>query len=211
MPASGTTVSGEFAQGKRRRVEPLGGSEGKVPEVRSISVNDLKEVNERPKLVILQGKEDTSQMAKSELEKKLAQAKTEALKEVKHLKAAHAVAISQLQVEAKANLYKTAEERDRLGRHLMLKGYSQEEVDVIKADTYAKEEEEKAGLLRVVDGLDDVFPQTVLDNQGDDVELPEDGSEKVVKEMSLRINDLESGLTREIETSKALLSAQAEL
>ncbi|KAF6141587.1 hypothetical protein GIB67_023759 [Kingdonia uniflora] len=59
--------------------------------------------------------------------------------------------------------------------------------------------------------LDGVSPQIVLDNQGDDVELPEDGSEKVVKEMSLRINHLESGLARELETSKALLSVQAEL
>ncbi|KAF6158643.1 hypothetical protein GIB67_040157 [Kingdonia uniflora] len=118
----------------------------KVAKVRAVLVDDLKEVEERAKLAILQEKEDTSQM-----------------------------------------------------------------VDAIKADTYAEEEEEEAGLLGVVDGLDDVSPQTVLDNQGDDVELPEDGSEKVVKEMSLIINDLKSGLTREIKTSKALLSVQAEL
>ncbi|KAF6148736.1 hypothetical protein GIB67_019344 [Kingdonia uniflora] len=90
-------------------------------------------------------------------------------------------------------------------------GYSQEEVDAIKADTYAEEEEEEAEVLGVVDGLDGVSSQTVLDSQRDDVELSKGGSEKVVKEMSLRINDLESGLVREIETSKALLSAQAEL
>ncbi|KAF6150314.1 hypothetical protein GIB67_034013, partial [Kingdonia uniflora] len=187
MPASGATVSGEVAQGKRRRVEPSGGSEEKVAEVRSISVNDLKEVEDRAKLAILQGKEDTSQMvarlfegiwlgideqeselkkAKSKLEKNLARVKTDALKEVKQLKAAHTVVISQ---------------------------------------------RERSRLLRVVDGLDGVSPQIVLDNQGDDVELPEDVSGKVVKEMSLRINDLESGLARELETSKALLSAQAKL
>ncbi|KAF6164709.1 hypothetical protein GIB67_040961 [Kingdonia uniflora] len=130
------------------RVEPLGGSREKVAEVRSVLVDDLKEVEERAKLAILQGKEDTSQM---------------------------------------------------------------EEVDAIKADTYAKEEEEEARLLEVVNGLDGVLPQTVLDNQGDDVELLEDGSEKVVKEKSFRINDLESILSKEIETSKALLFAQAEL
>ncbi|KAF6150378.1 hypothetical protein GIB67_034077 [Kingdonia uniflora] len=60
--ASGTTVSGEVAQGKRRRVEPLGNSGDKVVEGRSASMDDLKEVKERAKLVILQGKEDTSQM-----------------------------------------------------------------------------------------------------------------------------------------------------
>ncbi|KAF6161406.1 hypothetical protein GIB67_009285 [Kingdonia uniflora] len=109
---------------------------------------------------------------KSELEKNLARAKTDARKEVKQLKAAHAMAIGHLQVEAKANLDKTAMKRDR---------------------------------------LDGVSPQTVLDNQGDDVELLEGGSEKVVKEMSLRINDIKSGLARERETSKALLSVQAEL
>ncbi|KAF6135577.1 hypothetical protein GIB67_015430 [Kingdonia uniflora] len=85
------------------------------------------------------------------------------------------------------------------------------EVDAIKADTYVEDEEEEAEVLGGVDGLDGVSPQTGLDNQGDNVELPEVGSEKVVREMSLRINDLESGLSRERETSKALLSAQAEL
>ncbi|KAF6175835.1 hypothetical protein GIB67_003323 [Kingdonia uniflora] len=158
--ASSTTVNGEVTQGKRRRVEPLGGSE----------------VEKRARLAIQQGKEDTNNM-----------------------------------VEAKTNLYEMAEERDKLGRHLMLKGYSQKEVDVIKAETYAEEEEGEAEVLGVVNGLDGVSPQTVLNNQGDDVELLVDGSEKVVKEMSLKINDLESGLAKEIETSKALLSTQTEL
>ncbi|KAF6145704.1 hypothetical protein GIB67_010665 [Kingdonia uniflora] len=200
LPTSGTTISGEVAQGKRMRVEPLGGSGEKAAEWQSALVDDLKEVEERARLAILQGKEDTSQMiarlvkgiwlsveeqesglkkAKSELEKNLARAKTNALK--------------------------------KLGRHLMLKGYSQEEVDVIKADTYTEEEEEEAEVLGAVDGLDGVSPQMVLDNQGDDAELPECGSEKVVKEMSLRINDLESGISKERETSTDLLSAQAEL
>ncbi|KAF6174426.1 hypothetical protein GIB67_024448 [Kingdonia uniflora] len=115
--------------------------------------------------------------AKSELEKGLAQAKTEVIKEV------------------------------RLGRHLMLKGYSQEVVDAIKVDTYVEEgEDEKAEVVEVVDGLDGVSRQTVLHNQGDDV-----NSQKAIREMNLRINDLESKLARERETSKALLSAQAEL
>ncbi|KAF6151068.1 hypothetical protein GIB67_042403 [Kingdonia uniflora] len=214
LPAFGTTMSGEVAQGKRKRVEPLGGSEEKVAKERSALVDDLKEVEERARLAILQGNKDTSQMiarlvkgiwlgieeqeselkkAKSELEKILARAKADALKEVKQLRAAHAAAIDKLQVEINANLYEMNEERDRLGCHLMLKGYSQEEVDVIKADTYAEEEEEEAEVLGVVDGLDGVSPQTV------------------VREMSLTINDLESGLARDRETLKALLSAQAEL
>ncbi|KAF6135854.1 hypothetical protein GIB67_028173 [Kingdonia uniflora] len=178
-------VLGELGLSRKKIVE-----REKVAEGRAASVDDLKEVEERDRLAILQGKEDTSQMigieeqeselkkAKSELEKNLARAKTDALKEVKQPKAAHVVVI---------------------------------EVDTIKADAYTEEEEEEADVLGVVDGLDGVSPQTVLDIQGDDVELPEGGSEKVVREMSLRINDLESGLARERETSKALLSAQMKL
>ncbi|KAF6136448.1 hypothetical protein GIB67_000359 [Kingdonia uniflora] len=176
LPTSGATVSGEVTQGKRRRVEPLGSSGDKVTEGKSISVDDLKEVEERAKLAILQGKEDTSQMAASLVEG--------IWLEVKQLKATYAVAISQLQLEAKDNLDETAEECDRLGRHLMLKGYSQEEVDAIKANTYVEEEEKEAGVLGVVDGLGGLSPQTVLDNQGDDVELPEEGSEKVALDAS---------------------------
>ncbi|KAF6161754.1 hypothetical protein GIB67_013831 [Kingdonia uniflora] len=132
-------------------------------------------------LGIEEGKSKLKKM-KSELEKDLARAKTEAMKEV------------------------------RLGRHLMLKGYSAEEVDAIKTNTYVEEENnEEAKAVGVVDGLDGISRQTVLDNQGDDVDLPEGGSDKVVREMSLRINDLESRLARERDTSKALLSVQAEL
>ncbi|KAF6134807.1 hypothetical protein GIB67_002208 [Kingdonia uniflora] len=146
LPASGNTGSGEVATRKRRRVEPLGGSE-MVIEGRSASMDDLKEVEERARLLVF----------------------SRGFGSV----------------------------RDRLGRHLMLKGYSQEEVDVIKVDTYAEEEEEEVEVLGVMDGLDGVSPQMALDNQGDNVELPEGWSEKVVRKMSLRINDLESGLARE--------------
>ncbi|KAF6138100.1 hypothetical protein GIB67_033514, partial [Kingdonia uniflora] len=172
----------------------------KVVEGQSISLDDVNEVEEGAWLAILQGKEDTGQMVarlvkgiwlgieeqefelkttKSELEKNLARAKIDPLKEVKQLKATHAVVIGQFSVEAKANLDKTAKERDRLGHHLILRGYSQEEVDAIKADTFAKEDEEEVGVLGVVDCLDGVFSQIVLDNQGDDVKFPEDGSKKV--------------------------------
>ncbi|KAF6159375.1 hypothetical protein GIB67_032146, partial [Kingdonia uniflora] len=62
-----------------------------------------------------------------------------------------------------------------------------------------------------LDGLDSASYQTVLDNQGDDIELPEGDSEKALREMSLRIKDLESRISRERKTSTALLSTQAEL
>ncbi|KAF6177140.1 hypothetical protein GIB67_025477 [Kingdonia uniflora] len=200
LPASGTNGSGEVTKDKRR-VEPSGESGEKVVEGRSAIVDDLKEVVERARLAAFLGEEDTSKMvahlvkgiwlsieeeksklkkANVELEKELARSRTDALKEVRQLKASHAVAIGQLQVETKANLNEIVEERDRLGRHLIMKGYSEEEVDAIKAGTYTMEEdEEEAEAVGIVDGLDGVFHQTVLNNQGDGIELPEGGSEKV--------------------------------
>ncbi|KAF6160080.1 hypothetical protein GIB67_025743 [Kingdonia uniflora] len=163
LPASGTTLSGEVIQGKWRRVKPLGDSREKVVEERSASVDDLKEVARLVKGIWLGIEEQESNLkkAKNELEKNLARAKTKSLKEVRQLKAVHTVTIGQLQVVAKANLDETDEEHDRLGCHLMLKGYSLEEVDAIKADTYIEEEEEEAEVLGVMDGLDGVSPQTV--------------------------------------------------
>ncbi|KAF6140253.1 hypothetical protein GIB67_000301 [Kingdonia uniflora] len=101
------------------------------------------------------GRKKELKKANVELEKELARSRTDALKEVRQLKASYAVAIGQLQVETKANLDKMVEERDRLGSHLILKGYSEEEVDAIKADTYAEEkDEEVAEAVGIVDGLD---------------------------------------------------------
>ncbi|KAF6141023.1 hypothetical protein GIB67_006468 [Kingdonia uniflora] len=231
--ASGTTRSGEAAKEKRRRVKPSIESGEKVAEGRSTAVDDSKEVEERTRLAVLHGEEDTIRMVTRfikeiwlgieeektelkkeniELEKELARSRTDALMEVRQLKASHAVTIGQLQVEPKANPDEMVKERDRLGPYLMVKGYSKEEVDAIKADTYVEEEdEEEAEAVRIVDGLDGVSRQTVLDSQGDDAEIPEDNSEKALREMSLRIKDLEAGLARERKTFKALLSAQAEL
>ncbi|KAF6149238.1 hypothetical protein GIB67_026094 [Kingdonia uniflora] len=225
LPASGTTGSGEVAKDKRR-VKPFRESGVKVTEGRSATVDDLEEW---ARLAVLPGEEDTGKIvahlvkgiwlgieeekselkkANVELEKEIARSKTDVLKEVRQLKASHAVAIGQLQVKTKANLDEMVEECDKLGRHLMLKVYSEEEVDAIKPDTYVKEEDKKkVEAVGIVDGLDGVSRQTVLDNQGDDVKLPEGGSMKAVREMSLRIKDL----ARERETSKALLSAQVEL
>ncbi|KAF6136547.1 hypothetical protein GIB67_016003 [Kingdonia uniflora] len=191
LPASGTTGSGEVTKDKRMRVEPSGESGNKVIEGRFAAVDDLEEVVERARLAVLLGEEDTNKMVaylikgiwlsieeerselkkvNVELEKELARSRTDASKEVRQLKASHAMAIGKLQVETKANLDEMVEECDRLGHHLMLKGYSEEEVVAIKVDTYVEEEdEEEADALRIVDGLDGVSRQMVLNNQGDDV------------------------------------------
>ncbi|KAF6146586.1 hypothetical protein GIB67_008872 [Kingdonia uniflora] len=144
--------------------------------------NNMWEVARLVKGIWLSIEEEKSELKKTNvgLKKELARSRADALKEVRQLKASHVVVIGQLQVETKANLGEMVKERDRLGHHLMLKGYSEEEVDAIKADTYIEEED------------------------GEEAEV-------VVREMSLRINNLESGLARERKTAKALLSAQAEL
>ncbi|KAF6142642.1 hypothetical protein GIB67_015128 [Kingdonia uniflora] len=108
LPTSSTTVSSEVAQGKRIKVTRL---------VKGIWLGIEEQESELKK-------------AKSKLKINLARAKTDTLKEVKQLKVAYAVVIGQLQVEAKTNLDETAEERDRQSYHLMLKGYSQEEVEL---------------------------------------------------------------------------------
>ncbi|KAF6140308.1 hypothetical protein GIB67_014551 [Kingdonia uniflora] len=179
LPASGTTGSSEVAKDKRRKVEPLGESGEKVVKGRFAAMDDLKEVEERDRLAVLHGEEDTSKMVARlvkgiwlsieeektklkkvniELEKELARSRTDALMEVRQLKASHAVAI----------------------------GYSEEEVDAIKADIYTEEEEEAVG---IVDGLDGVYRQTMLGDQGDDVRLPEDGREKVELDLSCSRED----------------------
>ncbi|KAF6167509.1 hypothetical protein GIB67_031710 [Kingdonia uniflora] len=147
LPASGITGSGEVSKDIRKRVKPLGESREKVAEGRSTTVDDLKEVEERTRLAVLHGEEDTSKMVarlvkgiwlgieeeKSELmkaniklEKELTRSGTDALKDVRQLKASHVVAIGQLQVETKANLDEMVKEHDRLVHHLMLKGIDAE-------------------------------------------------------------------------------------
>ncbi|KAF6144510.1 hypothetical protein GIB67_023956 [Kingdonia uniflora] len=178
---SGTTGSGKVAKDKWR-VEPSGESGEKVTEGRSAVADDLKEVAHLIKGIWLGIVEEKCELKKANigLEKELARSRTDALKEIRQLKASHVVVISQLQVETKANLDEMVEEHDRLGCHLMLKGYSEEEVDAIKVGTYAEEVNEvEVEAVGIMDSLDGVFRQAVLDNQGDDVELPEGGSEKV--------------------------------
>ncbi|KAF6172405.1 hypothetical protein GIB67_025910 [Kingdonia uniflora] len=115
----------------------------------------------------------------AKLEKELARSRTDALMDIRQLKASHAVVI----------------------------GDSEEEVNVIKADTYAEEEdEEEAEAVGIMDGLDGVPARRCSTITG-----MTSSSQKAVREMSLRVIDLEFGLARERETSKTLLSIQAEL
>ncbi|KAF6172525.1 hypothetical protein GIB67_007038, partial [Kingdonia uniflora] len=176
----------------------LSGKSGeKVTEGRSAMVDDLKEVVERARLAVLHGKEDTSKMVF-----RLVKGIWLGIEEEK-------IELKKLQVETKANLDEMVEERDRLGSNLMLKGYSEEEVDAIKADTYAVEEDEKeAEVVGIVDDLMVFLARRCLTIKG-----MTSSSLKVVvrREMSLKIDDLEFGLVRERETSKSLLSTQAEL
>ncbi|KAF6164544.1 hypothetical protein GIB67_025370 [Kingdonia uniflora] len=188
LSASGTTGSGEVIKEKRGRVEPSGDSGEKVAEGRSTTVDDIQEVEERARLAALHEEKETSKMVarfvkgiwlgveedkselkrmKIELERKLARAKADAVKE--------------LQAEARVNLEEMAEENDRLGYHLMLMVYSEEEVDAIKADTYIEDEEDEGMeevAVGVFDGLDDVSRQTVSNNQGDKNKLPVGENEK---------------------------------
>ncbi|KAF6175843.1 hypothetical protein GIB67_003331 [Kingdonia uniflora] len=214
---------------RRKRVEPSWELEEKITEGQPAAVDDLKkfeliveidfmlQVARFVKGIWLGIEEEKSElkMGKIELEKKLARAGIDALKEAKQLdilKVSHAVAIGQLQVEARANLDEMVVERDKLGCHLMLKGYFEEEVDTIKVDTYVKEgEDEDVEVVGVMDGLDGVSYQTVLGNQGDDTELQEGDNDKALREMSLKIKDVETGLAREKEIFASFLSAQVEL
>ncbi|KAF6171959.1 hypothetical protein GIB67_029377 [Kingdonia uniflora] len=209
--------SGEVVKEKRRRIEPSGTSGEKVVKERPSAEDNLKVVEKRARLAALQGEEDVSKMVaclmrvvwlrieeeKSELKKekiklenKLTQSKADVLKEMKKLnalKASHAVAIGHLQSEARVAL---------------------EEVDAIKVDTYVEKEDDEEVeevAVGVIDGLDGVSCQMVLDNQGDDADLPESDNEKALREMSLKIKDLETGFIRERETSTALLSSRTEL
>ncbi|KAF6163348.1 hypothetical protein GIB67_025212 [Kingdonia uniflora] len=104
------------------------------------------------------------------------------LKEVEErarLAALHEEEDTRKMMEVRANLDKMVEEYDRLGRHLMLKGYYEEEVDAIKADTYVEEgDDEEVEVVGVMDGLDGVSHREVLDNQGDDTKLPEGDNKK---------------------------------
>ncbi|KAF6148055.1 hypothetical protein GIB67_024230 [Kingdonia uniflora] len=234
--AFGTTKSGKAGE-KRRWVKPeMSGV--KVIEDRPVVEDDWKEVEVKARLAALHGEEEMSRMAarlmkgiclgveeervelkrkKVELERNVAQLKFDLSKEGKQLealKASQVVEINKLQAEPNVDLEEAVAERDRLGHHLMSKGYSEDEVDAIRADTYMEEDEGKEIediATGIVDGLDGVSPQMVRDNQGDDNECPELKNEKKLKDICLRIKDLEVELDMERETSTSLLSSQAKL
>ncbi|KAF6158323.1 hypothetical protein GIB67_022403 [Kingdonia uniflora] len=151
---------------------------------------------------------------KVELKRNVAQLKTDLLKEGKWMEALRAlqvVEINNLHAEVRVNLVEVVAERDRLGRHLMSKGYSKDKVNAIRGDTYVEEEEDEEiedVIVGAVDGLDGVSPQTVKDNQGDDNEGPEG---ETGKDIRLRLKDLEAELAMERDASASLLSSQAEL
>ncbi|KAF6140224.1 hypothetical protein GIB67_000272 [Kingdonia uniflora] len=154
---------------------------------------------------------------KVELKRNVARLKSNLSKEGKRmeaLKASQIVEINKLQAEAKVNLEEVVAERDRLGRHLMSKGYSEDEVDAIRADTYVEEDEDEEAedvVVSVVEGLDGVSPQTVRGSQGDYNKCPELENKKELKDICLRIKDLKVELAMERETTASLLSSQAEL
>ncbi|KAF6156561.1 hypothetical protein GIB67_000026 [Kingdonia uniflora] len=159
---------------------------------------------------------------KVELEKNVARLKSDLSKEwkqLKALKASHVVEISKLWYVARMDLDKVVVMRDRLGRHLVSKGYSEEEVEAIRADTYVEEEEVKDDVVGVVDGLDGMSPQLVKDNQEDDDERPEVETEKGLKDIRLRIKDLpnirymfrEKGLERIFRRKKIVIKVKEEL
>ncbi|KAF6157951.1 hypothetical protein GIB67_015267 [Kingdonia uniflora] len=162
------------------RIKLLGRSKEKVVEERPAVEDDLKAVEERARLAALHGEEDMSRMkiwlgveeeksklikVKVEHGKNVARVKADSLKEAKKLealKASHTVMIGHLQAEARVNLEEMEAERERLGCHLMFKGYYEEEVDAIKEDTYVEEGDDEEVVVGVADGFEGVSRQTTM-------------------------------------------------
>ncbi|KAF6158535.1 hypothetical protein GIB67_040049 [Kingdonia uniflora] len=201
---SGTTGSGKAV--KKRRVEPSEMSGMKLVEDRPIAEDDLKGVEKKARLATLHKEEEMSKMAvrlingiclgveeeraelkrkKVELERNVGRLKNDLLKERKRMEtlmASQVVEINNLHAEARTNLKEVVAEHDRLGRHIVSKGFSEDEVDAIKADTYVEEEgdeEIEDVVVGIVNGLDSISPQMVRDNQGDDNERPKGETEKI--------------------------------
>ncbi|KAF6170980.1 hypothetical protein GIB67_014797 [Kingdonia uniflora] len=149
LPAPDATESDKVTKKKRRRVKSFG---EKVAEVRPTVMDDLREVEEKGQVAhLVKGMWLGIEEEKSELK----MAKSELEKDL---------------ARAKTEAMKEVRQ---------LKATNAEVVDTIKADTYVEVEDEEAEVVGVVDGLDGISCQIVLDNHGDDVELPEGGSEKV--------------------------------
>ncbi|KAF6134685.1 hypothetical protein GIB67_002086 [Kingdonia uniflora] len=101
---------------------------------------------------------------KVKLKKECARLKSDLNKEgmrLVALKASQVVEINKLQAKGKVDLEEVVAECNRLGRHLMSKGYFEDEVEAIRDDTYLEEdedEESKDVVAGIVEGLDGVSP-----------------------------------------------------
>ncbi|KAF6154633.1 hypothetical protein GIB67_000517 [Kingdonia uniflora] len=122
---------------KKRRVEPSERSGMKAAVDRSVVEYDLKEVKEKARLATLHGEEKMSKMESAELKKKK-------------------VELERILARLKTNLLKEGKWVKALND-----SYSEDEVDVIKADTYVEEEVDVA--IGVVDRLDGVSPLMEFD------------------------------------------------
>ncbi|KAF6137299.1 hypothetical protein GIB67_036336 [Kingdonia uniflora] len=194
MPAPDATESGEVAKEKRKRVKSSG---EKVVEVRPAALDDLREVEERARLAALYGQKDTSKMV-ARLVKGIWLSFEEEKSKLKKEKRELEKDLARAKTEAMKEIRQ-------------LKATHVEEVDAIKADTYVEVEDEEAEVVGVMDGLDGVSRQTVLDNQGDDIELPEGGCEKVKEKDSKIKKGLEnlSGATTRVEKLQCQVNALA--
>ncbi|KAF6150354.1 hypothetical protein GIB67_034053, partial [Kingdonia uniflora] len=207
---SSTTGSGKVAEKpKRRRVKPYEKSGVKTVEDRPAIKYDWKVVEEKAR--VEEEKADLRKM-KVELERNVTRLKADMSKEGKRLealKASQVVEINNLKAEARVNFEEVVAERDRLVHHLMSKGYSEDEVDAIRADTYVEEEDEEVedDVAGVVDGLDGVPSQTVKDNQEDENEHLEGENVKECEDLRPRLKDLVTELAKERYTSVSLLSS----
>ncbi|KAF6155906.1 hypothetical protein GIB67_039237 [Kingdonia uniflora] len=142
----------------------------KVVEDQPVMEENLKKVEENTRLADLRGEEEMRKMA------------TRLMK---------GICLGVMGEIAELKRKKVVAERNRLGRHLVSNGYSEDKMDAIKADTYVvKEEDEEIEdvVVGVVDGLDDEL-----------------------KDMRLGIKDLEAELVKERDASTFLLSSQVEL
>ncbi|KAF6139234.1 hypothetical protein GIB67_007981 [Kingdonia uniflora] len=91
------------------RVEPLGGSGEKVAEGRSVLGDDLKEVEERARLAILQGKEDTNHMVAKEMSLRINNLESGLAREIKTSKA---LLSTQAELQVVSDLTRQVEEND---------------------------------------------------------------------------------------------------
>ncbi|KAF6137544.1 hypothetical protein GIB67_031823 [Kingdonia uniflora] len=208
----------------KRRIDPLAKVMGaKVRESRPAEEDELRAIEDWVRLIARKGVEELSASAqlelsrmtihllkaicleieegkaelengKVELDMKVARLKSDLALEGERLvaaKAAQKVLISELTVEAQKNLNDIVVQRDRLGRQLLVVGYTKADIKANMAGTFVEEDEVEEDVPTeegVVTGLDGEL-----------------------KDMRLRIEELENELAKEKDTSTSLLTLQAEL